>query len=70
MVTLSPTPTNIEAPGLGQLHNLVVIGTGRQLFTTDGVLLDTIRKRLKLGDFAEETDQILFRHRATARLQE
>ena len=62
MVTLSPAPTNIESPRLGQLHNLIVVRTVRQLLTTAGVLLHPLGKGLKLGDLAEETDQILFRH--------
>ena len=64
MVTLSPAPTDIESPGLRQPHDLVVVSTGRQLVSTGGILLDAFRKRLKLGDLAEETAQILFRHGA------
>ena len=70
MVTLSPAPTNVESPGLSQLHNLIVVSTGRQLLTTVGVLLHTVRQGLKLGDLVEETDQILFRHGATTQLQQ
>ena len=55
MVTLSPAPTNVEPLGLGQLHNLVVISTSRQLFTTAGVVFHTVSKRLKLGNLVEET---------------
>ena len=69
MVTLAPAPSNVEPPGLGQLHNLVVISTGRKLFTTAGVLLHPVCQGLKLGDLVEETDQILFRHGATTQLQ-
>jgi type I site-specific restriction endonuclease len=62
VVTLTPAPTDVEAPGLGQLNDLVVISTSRQLFTAAGVVLHTLRKELKLGNLVEETDQILLRH--------
>jgi hypothetical protein len=69
MVTLSPAPTNVESPGLGQLHHLIVVSTVGKLLTTAGVPLHPLGKGLKLGDLAEETDQILFRHGGTAQLQ-
>ena len=69
MVTLAPAPSNVEPPGLGQLHNLVVVSTCRQLISTAGIVLHPIRQGLKLGDLVEETDQILFRHGATAQRQ-
>ena len=62
MVTLTPAPTDVESPGPGQLYDLIVVRTGRQLFTAAGVVPHTLRKDLKLGDLVEETDQILFRH--------
>ena len=62
MVTLTPAPTDVEPPGSGQLNNLVVVRTSRQLFAAAGVVPHTLRKGLKLGDLVEETDQILFRH--------
>jgi hypothetical protein len=62
MVTLTPAPTDVEPPRSGQLNNLVVVRTSRQLFAAAGVVPHTLRKGLKLGDLVEETDQILFRH--------
>ena len=59
---LAPTPADLESPGAGQRHHLVVVRTSGQGLSTLLIRFDTTNQLLQLRDFVKEKKQILFGH--------